>query len=247
MLYKLDGKTIDTFAAETEAGMGFHWGQDQQGQLYAVICGLVAIHIQAWRQAETGGPRPDWTAPGLAAEDAEAKFLAWLANRTPIRLAPAAPPPPGSPVTPTPAGPVAAPPAAATAPYGHLMFHAQTAADDVFYRWEAFPSSLRIKRGASPAAPGSIAPGTFAAPASELPFMPTGFAAVARCALPNPFPACFRWELQPVAGTPILCGASVPLFGQSGGGVEVMFPRGSAAANIATRGPIANPVRIPPL
>ena len=35
-------------------------------------------------------------------------------------------------------------------------------------------------------------------------------------------------------------GASVPLYGQSGGGVEVMFPKGTK-----NRGPIANPVVLP--
>ncbi len=36
------------------------------------------------------------------------------------------------------------------------------------------------------------------------------------------------------------CGAVIPNYGQSGGGVEVFFPNG--AANV---GPIANPVIIP--
>jgi hypothetical protein len=36
-------------------------------------------------------------------------------------------------------------------------------------------------------------------------------------------PACYRYELQPVAGTRIERGAAVPLYGHSGGGVEVKF------------------------
>jgi hypothetical protein len=53
-------------------------------------------------------------------------------------------------------------------------------------------------------------------------------------------PACFRWELQPPANELIECGASVPLYGQSGGGVEVRFPRSTT-----NRCPIADPVLLP--
>ena len=66
--------------------------------------------------------------------------------------------------------------------------------------------------------------------------------AVARFALPNLMPACYRWELQPDSGTLIECGASVPLYGQSGGGVEVRFPK-----DTNNRCPIADPVILPPL
>ena len=84
--------------------------------------------------------------------------------------------------------------------------------------------------------PPTIAQDTYAAPASEAPFALTGFAAVVRFALPTLMPACFRYELQPVTGTTIECGAAVPLYGQSGGGVEVKFT--SLTKN---RCPIANP------
>ncbi len=90
--------------------------------------------------------------------------------------------------------------------------------------------------------PPTIAKDTYAAPASEAPFAPTGFAAVARFALPNLMPACFRWELQPVAGTHLECGASVPLYGQSGGGVEVKF---TSLTN--NRCSIADPIVLPAL
>jgi hypothetical protein len=111
--------------------------------------------------------------------------------------------------------------------------------ETVIYRWEACPTSLRIDFKANPP---TIAQDTYAAPASEVPFALTGFAAVARFALPSLKPACFRYELQPVAGTTIECGAAVPLYGQSGGGVEVKFP--SLTKN---RCPIADPVLLPEL
>jgi hypothetical protein len=125
-----------------------------------------------------------------------------------------------------------------TAVYGHVPFPAVTTWGDVFYRFEAVPPpSRRIDQKT-----GAIAKDTFVSPASEIPFMPTGFSAVARCALPNFAPACFRWELRPQPGTQSRCGACVPQFGQSGGGVEVIFTQ--ATQNI---GPIANPVILPPL
>jgi len=44
---------------------------------------------------------------------------------------------------------------------------------------------------------GHIAAETYASPSAELAFLNTGFAAVARNALPSFFPAVFRYELQP--------------------------------------------------
>jgi hypothetical protein len=130
-----------------------------------------------------------------------------------------------------------APPAAPTPVYGHTPFLASTEPGDVFYRWEAWPASRRIDPTT-----GAVSPGTFTAPNSEVMFMPTGFSAVARLALPSLLPACFRWELHPPAGTSVLCGACVPLYGQAGGGVEVVFPAGFTNA-----GAIAAPVILPAL
>jgi hypothetical protein len=115
-----------------------------------------------------------------------------------------------------------------------------TAPFDIFYRFEAWPASRRVTTGQG----GTIAIGTFASPSSELPFLPTGFAAVARNALPSFFPAVFRYELAPVPNAPVLCGAAVPMFGMSGGGVEVMFTENPTTQN---RGAIALPVVVPPL
>jgi hypothetical protein len=132
---------------------------------------------------------------------------------------------------------VPAPPAPPTHIYGHLCFTRTSEPNDVFYRFEPWPKSYRIDPSKR-----EISPGTYACPASEQPFVPTGFAAVGRYALPNIAPACFRWEIQPNAKTKFACGASVPLYGQSGGGVEVCFLN-----RTKNRGPIANPVVLPPL
>lgn len=120
---------------------------------------------------------------------------------------------------------------------GHLPFNTTSEDREVFYRWEAFPRSRRVHQST-----GQVAPWTFASPSAEVPYVATGFAAVARAALPSLFPAVFRWELQPDVGTSLLCGAVVPMYGQAGGGVEVCFYAGAS-----NRGPIANQVIIPPL
>jgi hypothetical protein len=91
---------------------------------------------------------------------------------------------------------------------------------DVYYRYEQFSTSVRIDRMAH----AVIRTDTYAAPASEKRFTPTGLSAVGRFALPSLLPACWRYELTPTPGTRIFYGASVPLYGQSGGAVEVMFP-----------------------
>ena len=119
----------------------------------------------------------------------------------------------------------------------HLPFNTLTEDGEVFYRWESWPSSKRIDQSTN-----TIAPWTFVSPSSEVPFSLTGFSAVSRMALPSFFPAMFRWRINPDIGTSILCGAVVPMFGQSGGGVEACFDQ--SANNL---GPIANPVLLPPL
>lgn len=117
---------------------------------------------------------------------------------------------------------VVPPPVLAPAPaypvgvYGHVPFQGTTQANDRFCRFEAWPTSRRVNTPV-----GQVAPGTFAGPWSEDQFIACGFGAVARFALPCLLPACFRWELEVGPGTPVKCGAAIPLFGQSGGGVEV--------------------------
>lgn len=126
-------------------------------------------------------------------------------------------------------------PARPASVYGHLPFNFKSRRDDVFYRYEPWPASLRIHPDLR-----QIDARTFACPASEMPFVPTGFAAVGRYALPDLFPACWRWELRPVAGSHLDIGACVPLYGQAGGGVEVCFRN-----DTKTHGAIPSPTVLP--
>jgi hypothetical protein len=73
-----------------------------------------------------------------------------------------------------------------------------------------------------------------------VPFVTSGFGAVGRFALPSLSPACWRWELRPPPAIMFRCGASVPPYRQSGGGVEAEFPAG-----FVNVGAIASPVILP--
>ncbi|MBS7587421.1 hypothetical protein [Ancylobacter defluvii] len=124
----------------------------------------------------------------------------------------------------------------ATAPAdgGQLPFATRSQAGTVVYRWEPFPVSRRCRAGGS-----EIAAASFAAPEQERPFMPSGFAAASRLALPSLLPACFLYALEPAAGTAIECGTAGPM---SDGGVRMRFPHATP-----TRARIAAPAVLPPL
>jgi len=74
---------------------------------------------------------------------------------------------------------------------------------------------------------GDFSPGTYACPESEVPFVPTGFSAVGRFALPSPLPASHHYVIEAKSRTSVLFGTVPPAFGQAGGGVEALFPAGA--------------------
>jgi hypothetical protein len=246
-LLRLRDTDQDEFATVREVAMDCHLAVSPGEELYLVIGARIGILLNERLLSEPDDSlfRQAWLRGGVPRAEREGMFENWLGGL------PAAPT--LSAATPVQArrsfwnafGPVMPigmlPPAPVRPPwiYGHLPFSTTTTPETIIYRWEAFPTSRRIDRTVNPP---TIAPDTYASPASEAPFAVTGFAAVARFALPNLMPACFRWELQPVAGTQLECGASVPLYGQSGGGVEVKFT--SLTQN---RCPIADPVILPAL
>jgi hypothetical protein len=234
------------FETAPEHAMDCHLARSGD-EFYLVIgCRVgVPLNISTFAEPEDGLLTQTWLNPRRSAEERREAFQRWLDN---LPQAPAL----GT-ATPerdwlslwwamngvTPIGTLPPPPLRPASIYGHLPFASKTMPDTVIYRWEAYPTSKRIDRSANPP---SITKDTYAAPASEAPFAQTGFAAVARFALPSLMPACFRYELQPIAGTPFECGAAVPLYGQSGGGVEVKF-----TSKTDNRCPIADPIMLPPL
>lgn len=95
------------------------------------------------------------------------------------------------------------------------------AGDRLFYRYSAFNPDRRVNSS------GDFLPGTYGAPESEVAFVPTGFLAVGRFALPNILPASFRYEITAPVGTCVDFGTVAPAYGQAGGGVEAYFAKGA--------------------
>ncbi len=99
-----------------------------------------------------------------------------------------------------------------------LVKHVTLTANRAFHRFSAFNPDRRVDP-----VTGSFLAGTYAAPESEAPFVPTGFVAVGRFALPNTLPASYHYEIEAPAGTSVDFGTVAPAFGQAGGGVEAYF------------------------
>jgi hypothetical protein len=255
MLFRIEQAQQGAFASGPEIyqGVQLGWFEDGYKRGYCiVISAMVGIVIDSslqteldqfagvtWRLSQpvrgvsTAGRYQRWW-ENIAGVDVVVPVDANRPDMIALLTIPNPPPPPNRPslVPGAPYGRGTLPPSAA-----HLPFSTTTEADEVFYRWESWPTSRRIDQVTN-----TVASWTFVSPRSEIPFAPTGFSAVSRMALPSFFPAMFRWRINPQIGSTILCGAVVPMFGQSGGGVEACFDR-----QAFNDGPIANPVVLPPL
>jgi hypothetical protein len=253
LLLKLSATQIGMFDEAPEAGMGMHFARIDDA-LGFVLSGRVlllpytngregqsqsdALSKRLWFDAETRGRRAETLAPASEAEISEESTLIARLADAPLstRYANATDPlvmcfilnPPGY---------LPSAPWRPAYVYGHLPFTGITQAGDVFYRCEHWAMSRRVRHTTN-----DILAGTYGFPASELPFVPTGFAAVGRYALPDLPPACRRYEISPPPGYTLQCGACVPLYGQAGGGVEVMFPK-----TFPNAFPLPPPTSLPPL
>jgi hypothetical protein len=223
-IYQLQPKQIETFAGLPEVDMGVQVAMDETDNPLVIACGRVAIRyngnfegqFESYREI-VGFRRLDFSL-----ERYGERLETWV--RTLPNCPPIMPMPPTAALAILPfihlgpRGVLPPPPWRPPFVYGHLPFHGLCSGGDFYYRYEQFPNSLRITGNTV------TKPDTYAAPESERDFTPTGLSAVGRFALPSLLPACWRYELTPVSGTRIFYGASVPLYGQSGGAVEVMFP-----------------------
>jgi hypothetical protein len=108
-----------------------------------------------------------------------------------------------------------------------LVKHVSLPANRVFHRFSAFNPDRRVDPKS-----GSLLPGTYVAPESEIPFVPTGFTAVGRFALPNNLPASHHYVIEAPAGTSVDFGTVAPAFGQAGGGVEAYFKNAVTNAQV---------------
>lgn len=101
-----------------------------------------------------------------------------------------------------------------------------TKVGEIFVRFSAFANDRRINPDKS------LQPGTYATTEADARLVRTGIEAVRRYALPNPDPAVNRFTLLPPKPAAIQYGIVEPAHGQPGGGVEVIFPRGTAAGTV---------------
>ena len=94
-------------------------------------------------------------------------------------------------------------------------------AEECFVRFSAFANDHRITQD------GRLLPGSYATTMSDGKNVRTGNEAVRRYALPNEQPAVFCFDIRPMKPTQIQRGIVQPANGQPGGGVEVIFCRGT--------------------
>lgn len=108
-----------------------------------------------------------------------------------------------------------------------LVISTFTTAGEIYWRLSAYPDDKRItpERG--------TVPGTYVTTNSDIEVVGSGFAAVGRYALPNPFPAVYAYAIRPNQGTVINLGAVKPNYDQAGGGVEGVFDNGTESWTVA--------------
>jgi hypothetical protein len=105
----------------------------------------------------------------------------------------------------------------------------QTKEKEVFKRFTAYENDQRITSD------GKLLPGTYATTEEDAKKAPTGKIAVARYALPNPKPASNVWTIKPRKDTLIQSGIVEPANDESGGGVEVIFTKGTDTGTVTGR------------
>jgi hypothetical protein len=108
-------------------------------------------------------------------------------------------------------------------------FPLQTHTPEPFGRFSAFKNDRRVRPD------GSLLAGTYVTSERDAGHAPSGYAVVARYALPNPMSAINRTDILVPAQTSGLVGTVLPAFGQSGGGVEVELTNGASAGSVTRR------------
>ncbi len=221
-IYQLTDEQMNTFAHFPEVAMTIQVAADEAGKLLIVAGGHIVIDVsegleQPLNQFREQVAHDQMLTPSIYGE----RLMRWV-SRLPKAPALSAVPQVQALAALIHLGPRGLLPGVPYRPsyiHGHLPFHGKCGGSDIYYRYEQFPTSKRIDLKKN-----TVAKDTYAAPESEEAFTPTGLSAVGRFALPLVLPACWQYKLTPAAGTRIFYGASVPLYGQSGGAVEVMFP-----------------------
>jgi len=109
-----------------------------------------------------------------------------------------------------------------------------TGKNEIFKRFSAYEKDNRItlSRG--------LLPWTYATTEDDAKHVRTGMDAVARYALPNPDPAIYVFVIRPPEDTEVKRGIVQPANSQHGGGIEIIFTKGSPDNTVSL------PYTIPP-
>jgi hypothetical protein len=103
----------------------------------------------------------------------------------------------------------------------------------VFFRCLQTATDPRFKpTGGSSAKTGTLTAGTYLTTALDLIYANSGFATVGRFALPIALPASFVNHYELPTGAVLKVGTVAPMFGQSGGGVEVQVAKAQSATQV---------------
>lgn len=113
-----------------------------------------------------------------------------------------------------------------TPPRTTRLVHTKTTHGEKFYRLSAYSNDRRLTHDRQ------FLPGTFVVTESDIDTIGSGLAAVGRYALPTALPATYAYEIEPEPGTDIELGTVRPAYGQSGGGVEGLFLKGTGAWSV---------------
>lgn len=195
-----------------ESGMGFqHLAAHYQGRLveFLVLNGELALELTALGLVEGTDP--------VTIDSNGARVMAAL-NSTSSGSLVSAHTPTGFSLVTARVGSPAAVAGTTIAPASSLVKRYTLTADRRFHRYSAFSPDRRVDPMT-----GDFVAGTYATPESETPFVPTGFAAVGRFALPNTLAASNHYTVLAPNGTSVSFGTVAPAFGQAGGGVEAYF------------------------
>lgn len=97
---------------------------------------------------------------------------------------------------------------------------------EIFKRFSAYRHDNRVT------SEGGLLPGTYATTAEDAVFVKTGVDAVVRYALPNNRPAIYVFTIVPLKDTEVKRGIVQPSNKKHGGGIELLFTKGSASKTV---------------
>src|SRR5271168_1979556 len=176
LIFKIDENEQDRFVELPEIAMDLNFGQSGSKFYLVVSCRMaVLLNENTFTEPEDSFFQPIGS-QSFSSEGRTRNFMTWFNNLPRLSNINTATPRQawgelmGAIGPATPIGSFPSPPARPPNIYGHLPFKAKTLEDTVIYRWEAYPTSRRIDLVAK-----TIAKDTYAAPASEVPFAPSGF------------------------------------------------------------------------